>query len=301
LTAHGTARRRVPRHAAPALAERTGALLAETGLAIVLCLLTATAWLVATGNPYTPGSTAGYSMGLAGGLMMLALLAYPLRKRMPLLRNAGPLKYWFRAHMVLGLTGPLLILFHSTFRVGSLNAAVALSCMLLVAGSGVIGRFIYMRIHHGLYGSEANLAELREDLARLTEDLRTELVVAPGIPARLAAFADHATQAHGGALRRMARFASLGWTAHRTYRQCRRELESALRKRARQSNMSRHAFEPHSQYALSVIGGYLEAVMRVAQFRGYERLFALWHVAHIPFVYMLAASAVIHVIAVHMY
>ena len=99
----------------------------------------------------------------------------------------------------------------------------------------------------------------------------------------------------------MARFAGLGWSAHRTYRQCRQELETALRKRARQSNMSRHAFEPHNQYALSVIGSYLEATMRVAQFRGYERLFALWHVAHIPFVYMLAASAVIHVIAVHMY
>jgi hypothetical protein len=30
-------------------------------------------------------------------------------------------------------------------------------------------------------------------------------------------------------------------------------------------------------------------------------MFALWHVAHIPFVYLLVLSAVVHVVAVHMY
>ncbi len=39
--------------------------------------------------------------------------------------------------MFLGITGPLLILPHPTFHVGSLNADVALSCMLVVAGSGI--------------------------------------------------------------------------------------------------------------------------------------------------------------------
>jgi hypothetical protein len=52
--------------------------------------------------------------------------------------------------MIMGIGGPLLILMHSTFQVGSLNAAVALYSMLLVAGSGVVGRFIYVRVHRGL-------------------------------------------------------------------------------------------------------------------------------------------------------
>jgi hypothetical protein len=36
-------------------------------------------------------------------------------------------------------------------------------------------------------------------------------------------------------------------------------------------------------------------------FSAWERLFALWHVAHVPFVYILALSAVAHVVAVHAY
>ena len=33
----------------------------------------------------------------------------------------------------------------------------------------------------------------------------------------------------------------------------------------------------------------------------FERVFALWHVAHLPFVYLLVISAVVHVVAVHAY
>jgi hypothetical protein len=43
------------------------------------------------------------------------------------------------------------------------------------------------------------------------------------------------------------------------------------------------------------------AVVRVAQYTAYERVFALWHVAHLPFVYLLVISAVVHVVAVHAY
>ena len=33
----------------------------------------------------------------------------------------------------------------------------------------------------------------------------------------------------------------------------------------------------------------------------YERMFSLWHILHVPFVFMLVISGVVHVIAVHMY
>jgi hypothetical protein len=42
-------------------------------------------------------------------------------------------------------------------------------------------------------------------------------------------------------------------------------------------------------------------VVRVAQFTAYERLFALWHVLHVPFVYLLVLTACFHVFAVHAY
>ena len=39
--------------------------------------------------------------------------------------------------------------------------------MLTVAGSGLIGRYIYAHIHHGLYGRKLELGELRESAENL--------------------------------------------------------------------------------------------------------------------------------------
>ena len=55
------------------------------------------------------------------------------------------------------------------------------------------------------------------------------------------------------------------------------------------------------KHAKALVWQYLHAVTRVAQFTAYSRLFSLWHVAHIPFVYLLVISAIVHVIAVHAY
>jgi hypothetical protein len=46
---------------------------------------------------------------------------------------------------------------------------------------------------------------------------------------------------------------------------------------------------------------HLRRVRRVAELNSYERLFGLWHVFHLPFFYMLVVTAIVHVIAVHMY
>src|ERR1700693_1777268 len=80
----------------------------------------------------------GYNLGLTGGLMMLAMLLYPLRKRVKRFNNIGALPNWFRWHMVLGILGPMIIVFHSTYHVyipyvhptGSINSAIAMLSML---------------------------------------------------------------------------------------------------------------------------------------------------------------------------
>ena len=130
-------------------------------------VLIAMAWWVyikASANQldYKPGVGFGYYLGLVGGVMMLLMLLYPVRKHLQFARSWGPLRYWFMLHMIFGIGGPVLVLFHSTFHVRSLNAGVALYSMLLVVASGIIGRFIYKRIHHGLYGRKSNLEELQQ-------------------------------------------------------------------------------------------------------------------------------------------
>jgi hypothetical protein len=33
----------------------------------------------------------------------------------------------------------------------------------------------------------------------------------------------------------------------------------------------------------------------------FKQAFAIWHIAHLPFVFMLAAAAIIHILAVNIY
>jgi len=257
--------------------------------------------VLSTRGYYTPGSDFGYYLGVVGGSMMLALLLYPLRKHLRFLQSAGSIRHWFRLHMVFGILGPLLVLYHSTFIIGSLNAGVAMACMLLVAGSGVLGRFIYRRIHHGLYGRRATLEEMQSDLGIRAGEVRSKFHFAPTVEAHLKAFGQLADQHPAGILSGMWRFLTLGLRARFVRTRCMRELKSILRGQAKTRGWPRDKLRRRLSAANRLLKEYFDAARKAAQFNTYERMFSLWHVLHVPFVFMLAISGVVHVIAVHMY
>ena len=266
-----------------------------------LVLASALVWLAAQGGFYTPGDDFGSYLGLAGALMMLVLLLYPLRKHVSFLNKLGAIRHWFRLHMFFGITGPLLILFHSQFTFGSLNAGVAMGCMLLVAGSGVVGRFMYRRIHHGLYGRRATLQEMQAQLGAQEGEVRSKFHFAPRVETRLKAFGDLAQSRPEGFLRSTWLFLTISLRAQHVRRQCMRDLKNILGSHAAQRGWERHKLRRRLAAAAEMISAYLEAARHKAQFSAYERLFSLWHILHVPFVFMLVISGVVHVIAVHMY
>jgi hypothetical protein len=253
-------------------------------------------WLVARSAGHAAGSSLTYGLGVVGGSMMLVLLLYPLRKRVPLLQRLGALKHWFRLHMVCGICGPSFIVLHSGFHVGSLNALVALSCMILVATSGLVGRFLYRRIHHGLYGRRATQREAEEALARDMAALSPQVRDVPAVKAEIERFGGVAAHHPRGVLRRAFHFVALGSQR----RQARRRVRNAIAAR-----IAGHAHDAGARARLNRLAASADetllALQRTAQFAVYERMFALWHVLHVPFVYMLVISAVVHVIAVHAY
>ena len=117
-------------------------------------------WLIRDLDLLNAETGLGYALGIVSVTCMLVLLLYPLRKKFRFLKFIGPLSKWFRNHMVLGVTAPIAALYHCNFQLGSLNSRIALYSALAVAGSGLIGRFIYSKIHRGLYGRKTNLREL---------------------------------------------------------------------------------------------------------------------------------------------
>jgi hypothetical protein len=252
---------------------------------LVICAVALFGWHVINQTGYTPGSRAGYDLGLTGAVMMLVLFLYPLRKHLRWLRTAGPLREWLNVHMLLGICGPMLILFHARFQIGSINAAVAMISMLIVAGSGIVGRFIYTRVHHTLHGRKLAAKELRTALAESLAAMQGGSTLPLAAKLALEAYEGKVNRPATGTASRMLKFFTIGWQRKRVARDIRRCL-------GRDGKARRLAAQ---------IDGYLVGLQRIAQFSVYEHLFSLWHVLHIPLVALLVVSAVYHVIAVHMY
>jgi hypothetical protein len=259
------------------------------------------AWQLSRMRLYTAGSDAGYWIGVAGGVMMLLLFAYPLRKRWPLLARLGKAKHWFVVHMVLGIGGPVLIMAHSTFRIGSVNAGVALFSMLIVAASGVIGRFIYLRIHRGLGGERQTFDGLREILGFTANTVQSQLHFAPEAEARLRALERHAGSPGDGWAEHLRRLTVLPWALRAERARCRRETGTSLACLARERDWDAATLQARTRRAGRLVDDYTAAVLRVAQFSAYTRLFSLWHVLHVPFVFVMVLCAIAHVVAVHAY
>jgi hypothetical protein len=273
----------------------------DTVVYLVLIALTWLAWQISLQGYFEAGDDVGYWLGVAGGSMMLLLFSYPLRKHFRFANGWGRVKWWFLVHMFLGVGGPLLILLHSTFRVGSLNAAVALYSMIIVALSGVVGRFIYARVHKGLRGEEISLKALQAHVSPGQEDVRSRLAFAPVVEARLRAFEQVELQAPAGWLTYFRQVFWLPVKQAYVYLQCVAELRGPIRRLAAHSQWSSDDLARRERNARKLVRRYLFAVVKVAHFTAYEKLFSLWHVAHIPFVYLLVFSSIVHVLAVHAY
>jgi hypothetical protein len=231
----------------------------------------------------------GYALGIIGGSMMLALLLYPLRKNARWMSGFGAVTSWFRAHMWLGVLGPVAVLYHANFKLGSLNSNVALFCMSVVALSGLVGRYFYTKVHRSLYTSKLTLGELRADLNHSRADLAKTLTRAPELSDSLFAVEKLALAPSIGILGTWVRAWRLRFMTF-----------SLLR-------LTRHALREHAASAEELASGmkfvraHCKTAQRIAEFSLYDRLLSLWHLLHLPLFLLLVVSGIFHVIAVHMY
>lgn len=235
----------------------------------------------------TPEEGLGYALGISGSLLMLALLIYPLRKRIRGLRFLGNVPGWFRLHMILGIIGPALIVVHSNFGLGSFNGRVAMAAMLIVAGSGFIGRFLYGRIHRGLYGRKRSVQDRIDDLVSVRDDL-SPASGAADLAAFLARTEARRVRPDAGLLRAFALFMGSVFSHHR------------LRRQILTTGVVPPAVAADARFRAR-LDAYFLALAHAEALTFYERLFALWHMLHLPLFVILVAAALGHVYAVHYY
>ena len=271
----------------------------------VICLLLLAGWVSRDQRYLVAESGIGYWFGIIGGSMMLILMIYPLRKRFRRWAVIGSVKSWFRIHMILGMAGPVIIIFHSGFKLGSFNSSVAFFCMLIVASSGLIGRKLYEGIHHGLYGSKVRFEEFYSGdklasmlLRRAGVDRRKhEDGELSGGERRLVSrrsdtndssianeyeeIEERLTNQHTGVNR------SLGF-----YRSMNSRIVR-LRRQIANSDLNKESQE--------LIYHRLKDLRSICSLGTKEILFSYWHIFHLPLFFMLILSGLVHVAAVHLY
>lgn len=258
-------------------------------------------WLLRDVGIVDPANGVGYWLGIVGGSLMLFLLLYPAGKKWKFMQRLGLTRHWFRIHVVLGLVGPLLVLYHCNFTLGSTNSTVALYSMLIVAVSGIVGKYFYARIHRGLYGRRANIEELRAEIVDSLENSRGIAAILPGFCRQLHSISEEVLGDRY--TRKMNVRRSLLWSVKhhfvrlKLYLQIRRELRS----RAVLSETIHANAGEIRRAALLYMNDQVRVMRRIAQLAFYERLFSIWHLFHMPLFLLLVLSALVHVLAVHMY
>lgn len=260
-----------------------------------------TAWVFRDEGHLTAETGIGYWLGIAGSVTMLILILYPLRKRYKILHGLGRVASWFRVHMVLGILGPTLIILHCNFKIGSLNSRLALFTMLIVVASGIVGRYLYSQVHKGLYGSRADVRDILSDIETLKGQLGLDLAASPSISARLDAFNGRVSQLPASTIGGMWGALTIRGRVRRVRRQLLRDADAALRIQAHQNGWTRRQKRDRLGLFGDHLRTYFSAVTKAQRLALFERLFAFWHVLHMPLFVLLALTVVIHIVAVHLY
>jgi len=124
---------------------------------------------------FKPSGTMGHGLGILGTFMIVFGVAiYIARKRYNFLARYIRLKYLLEFHIFLCTLGPILVLFHTTFKFGGV-VSIAFWSMVVVVLSGAIGRFIYIQIPRTIEGRELGLNEVQEMKNNLASSLATKV------------------------------------------------------------------------------------------------------------------------------
>jgi len=228
-----------------------------------------------------PSGTWGHGMGILGSLfMILGVSVYMARKRYRVFSRLGILKHWLEFHIFLCTLGPILVLFHTSFKFGGI-VAISFWSMVAVFLSGVIGRFIYIQIPRSIEGRELSLTEIRDmkgDIAEtLSSSIQLDEVSYKVIVDSIKIKTDF----------RQGNFLVRGFRKYMDTRKTLRTVKSVLKKNEL----------PKSQRdeVLGLVKNEMSLNRRIERLVLMQNLFKYWHVAHLPFALVMLVIMVIHV------
>lgn len=228
-----------------------------------------------------PSGSWGHGFGIFGSLLMIiGVLIYILRKRVRSLSRLGLLKHWLEFHIFLCTLGPLLILFHTSFKFGGL-VAISFWSMVAVFLSGIIGRFIYIQIPRSIEGRELTLNEVREMKSNLGEVLSSGYKL-DEMSYNLIIDSTRKKAEIGEGI--------LFWRYTKNYF----DDFSTLRK-VKSTLRSQGLNKTEVKQVLRLVRNEISLNRKIDRLLFMQNLFRYWHVAHLPFAIIMLIIMIIHV------
>lgn len=136
--------------------------------------------------PRFPGSLAGGVLGIAAATLFLLLLFYSAVKRLPWVEKRTKKHFSTGAvltfHVYAGTLGALLGIIHSGHKFQSPLGIALVLAMLMVVGSGFVGRYYLAQVGQDLRDQQKELAILRnryDSLALGATEIKDQAVVDP--------------------------------------------------------------------------------------------------------------------------
>ena len=225
----------------------------------------------------------GHGFGIVGSLMVIILLTYVLRKDLRVMQSWGNIRHWLNVHMWMGVTAPLLLTFHSTFKVGGI-VAISYWSMIAVALSGFIGRYIYIQIPRSLSGHELSLSELEDWDRAMVEAMRKTAGVSDELIERLQRIIGHTQPSSRGAIAVL-----LGWMAN--------DLVMPFRLIALRRELAGHEGLDRGEFSRLIKLARKRAILRrrMAFLRRAQKALHYWHVVHRPFALVMVIIMFVHI------
>ena len=240
-----------------------------------------------------PQGAIGIKLGWLGVIMFLIIFLYPLRKAWPWLMKKGSSRHWLDYHVILGISAPFVIAFHSSFKFNGF-AGMAFWIMFAVSVSGIVGRYLYGQIPRNLKAAELTRKELQELHQKFAGELKQQRLISE---ADLRALLTLPSQER---INSLSMLTALGYMF---------VLDGA--RAIRVARLRRHALDFGDK--VKTLGGFLSTgnyhveravvaaredaalTKRILFLKRSEQVFHLWHVIHKPFSYTFALLALFHI------
>lgn len=271
------------------------ALLSLSGFIVI----TALSWITLSNTNFLVNSDFSYNAGLLGGFLMLVSVIYALLKRIKFIYAMGHNETWFYAHLVCGVVGTMIILFHTTFQIKSLNSAIAFACLMVVIVSGMFGRYICTLLSFKLQLIYDRIAEHELDLINMFA--RNNQATDKLLKSRLSRLLATGMSKRKNWYNYLTFLIHLPKRALKFYLAVSGNLKSLHRTTAERNQWNEFELKASIKDGRKMARQYTRDIILLSLTQFASDILSHWRTIHSSTLYLLTLTAIGHIVAVHMY